>query len=534
LNLLPTYKETGVLPRYIECEIVDSYEVFTDPITGKKSRPGYMLRFSTRDSKLLNEILNRVDGKISSRKSKRITNILCDGNNNWLLSKIDEKKTVEVSCPVYNIEVDNDNSYIAEGVVVHNCEHVQIPELSKGKVIDAVLREVPIGKDNDGRELTTYYVDILIATDRKHVDLVRKIESGETDKMSMGCTIAFSRCSKCGNIAKDETEACQHVKYEKNNTFYDNNGVQRKVAELCGAHDQPESVTFVDASWVANPAFVGAVKRNNIYPSSDIMAKIESAFKKEGYKVKEGDYLKAAAMLILSHADKDAADPKEEEPVDEPAKDSEPPSGAPDEVADSAPTDAAPEEQPPMDAPPEDPGQNDIKKWKSQIKQQVLKQIGDEIADDFSNEDESANELETLDESIIKPASSMTASEWKLFKDICTDLSKMLKKGSINRKDCGKMRSGSYMVLASKDFSILSNYGYGKRDILAVLSCIDRRALKPLSLDIKREISKMAGSNGSKPTKILSSVVASIGRKISMDEGRKALMWVKILDGYDS
>ena len=53
------------------------------------------------------------------------------------------------------------------------CEHVQISELSKGKVIDAVLREIPIGKDKKGGDLTTYYVDILVATDRKHDEIGR-------------------------------------------------------------------------------------------------------------------------------------------------------------------------------------------------------------------------------------------------------------------------------------------------------------------------------------------------------------------------
>ena len=53
----------------------------------------------------------------------------------------------------------------------------QIPELSKGKVIDAVLREVPVGKDKEGKDIATYYVDILVATNRKHKDLVAKIET---------------------------------------------------------------------------------------------------------------------------------------------------------------------------------------------------------------------------------------------------------------------------------------------------------------------------------------------------------------------
>jgi hypothetical protein len=76
------------------------------------------------------------------------------------------------------------------------------------------------------------------------------------------CSILFSRCSKCGNVAADETELCSHIRYEKGNFFYDSNGKKRIVAELCGHSEEADSVTFIEASWVANPAFKGAVVRN--------------------------------------------------------------------------------------------------------------------------------------------------------------------------------------------------------------------------------------------------------------------------------
>ena len=68
-------------------------------------------------------------------------------------------------------------------------EHVQVPELSKGKLLDAVLRPVKF-KDKKGREADIYYCDILVATAKKHGDLVKKIASGELSTMSMGCGIA--------------------------------------------------------------------------------------------------------------------------------------------------------------------------------------------------------------------------------------------------------------------------------------------------------------------------------------------------------
>ena len=137
----------------------------------------------------------------------------------------------------------------------HNfVEHVQVESLSKGRIIDAVARDIG----------DSIYVDILIATDRGHVDLVEARESGHMGTLSMGCTVDGTICTKCGNWAADETEMCPCIKYEKGNTFFDDDGNQNRVAELCG-HDsigETGGVHFIEASWVKTPAFTGAVLRN--------------------------------------------------------------------------------------------------------------------------------------------------------------------------------------------------------------------------------------------------------------------------------
>ena len=149
----------------------------------------------------------------------------------------------------------------------HNfVEHVQVEDLSKGRIIDAVARDIG----------DSVYIDILVATDRKHSDLVAAIENGQMNSMSMGCTVDFTQCTKCGHVAVDETEMCKHIRYEKGNTFFDKNGQQHRVAELCG-HKEVEGggVTFIEASWVATPAFTGAVMRNIISPNEEITKKAE-------------------------------------------------------------------------------------------------------------------------------------------------------------------------------------------------------------------------------------------------------------------
>ena len=149
----------------------------------------------------------------------------------------------------------------------HNfVEHVQVEDLSKGRIIDAVARDIG----------DSVYIDILVATDRKHTDLVAAIESGQMNSMSMGCTVDFTQCTKCGHVAVDETEMCKHIRYEKGNTFFDKNGQQHRVAELCGHKDvEGGGVTFIEASWVATPAFTGAVMRNIITPNEETLKKAE-------------------------------------------------------------------------------------------------------------------------------------------------------------------------------------------------------------------------------------------------------------------
>lgn len=133
-------------------------------------------------------------------------------------------------------------------------EHVQIEELAKGRIIDAVARDVG----------PSVYVDILVANELKHKDLIRDIKSGKLNTLSMGCTIDGSTCSYCGNWAADETEMCEHIRFQKSNRFYDETGKQRIIAELCGDEslDPTGGVTFIEASWVEVPAFKGAVARN--------------------------------------------------------------------------------------------------------------------------------------------------------------------------------------------------------------------------------------------------------------------------------
>lgn len=100
--------------------------------------------------------------------------------------KVARNQTVPYHGKVYNLEVGDDHSYVINhGIAVHNCEHVQIENLSKGRILDAVARDIG----------DSVYVDILIATDRKHTELIRDIESGKMSTLSMGCFLPGTQVS---------------------------------------------------------------------------------------------------------------------------------------------------------------------------------------------------------------------------------------------------------------------------------------------------------------------------------------------------
>lgn len=146
-------------------------------------------------------------------------------------------------------------------------EHLQIPALSKGKIVDAKIRPVKFFNSDLNKTADVYYVDLLVATDRKHTLLCNDIASGKMSTMSMGAVCPWVQCSCCGIVLGDSDENCVHLDSQLLRTFKDKDGVLRVISELCGRCilvngvlvGDPNSVKFIEASWVENPAFEGAV-----------------------------------------------------------------------------------------------------------------------------------------------------------------------------------------------------------------------------------------------------------------------------------
>lgn len=137
-------------------------------------------------------------------------------------------------------------------------EHYQNSKASKGYIVDSVLRKIALTD-----QVWVYYCDILVATDLKHTKLVTDIKSGKVRYLSMGCVTDLITCSFCGATSDGSGPACAHLANSKGRFLSDHDGIPRRVAELCGHKSLPGGgVKFVEASWVAQPAFPGAANRS--------------------------------------------------------------------------------------------------------------------------------------------------------------------------------------------------------------------------------------------------------------------------------
>jgi len=522
-----------------------------------------------------------VDSKVPAGRVKVAKEVLSSYDPaKWLLSHVTimasvdteyadpkDKKSNYLIVPEYSIFVNN-NGDSWEREMLRACsktflgadnfvEHVQISELSKGKVIDLALREVPFTK-REGKDLTSLYVYILIATNRGHVDLVQKIISGEYNAVSMGCLIKYSQCSQCGNIAADDTEACNHVRFFKNNYFYDKNGVRRIVAELCGRVEDPDSCKFIDASWVRKPAFTGAVLRNilDVSDSKDISEKIfrsvmmPSALPKEGEKA----YLKAAAEKCAQElvnevyaAEGDAA-PAEAPAAPPPPDDSAFPVSEekkPELGEDPGPEAPAAEEAPAAPAMPSDPGLGGlggdpgvppaeapadepltdatVKEVKDLIKTEVLNEIRREMMSQSGSSSGIRNE-QTLPETGLENNDSIVSRS-------ASDLySKVLVASEGHDK---RLHNGIMILSNSKNWKEMKKYGYKRNDILAMLYHIDRTiSSDPVSPQHVKALSKIKlSSSDLKPFFI--EMILETGMKPSSLNAKKLASWGKILSNFD-
>lgn len=158
-------------------------------------------------------------------------------------------------------------------------EHLQVPSLSKGKVLDAVLRPV-VHTGQNGKTADVFTVDLLVATNRRHQQLVNDIESEKLKTLSMGCIASHVQCSFCGKLITDDDKNCEHLDNHLGK-YLEDNGKKYIVSELCGGFENgvyiPDSCHFIEASWVGHPAFKGAVVNHFVETEDMKVSRIDRA-----------------------------------------------------------------------------------------------------------------------------------------------------------------------------------------------------------------------------------------------------------------
>jgi len=148
----------------------------------------------------------------------------------YILSTVKCVESRPYSGKLFNLKVEDDNSYVANGISVHNCNGDIFPESELIKAHKQWIGK-PLCKDHKsesvdgirGIVIDTYYdpkfkrVHALFALDKKNYgDLARKVETGYANCVSMGTAVGRSVCTECGNVAVTEREYCKCI-HARNN-----------------------------------------------------------------------------------------------------------------------------------------------------------------------------------------------------------------------------------------------------------------------------------------------------------------------------
>ena len=185
---------------------------------------------------------------------------------NYTLQRVREVEVADYQGPVYNIEVEDDHSYIANGLVVHNSDSFPRLELKKaykgwvGRPLCLDHQSQSVDKIR-GVIVDTVYDDkrdriiALCALDSKNYpDLADKVKTGVATNVSMGVAVGRAVCSECHKAARTEKEFCQHM---RNKTRYAEINLDLSPLELslvvAGA-DPGAKVKHIIASDVARAA----------------------------------------------------------------------------------------------------------------------------------------------------------------------------------------------------------------------------------------------------------------------------------------
>jgi len=133
-------------------------------------------------------------------------------------------------------------TFVGKGNFIdHKSDDIQ---MIRGLVVDAFMN------NEDG------CVECLIAVDKvSHPQLVRDIETGTVNSVSMGTRVGYSDCSVCGNVARTENEYCDHIRNYKGMKVSHYTQDKAHGFGKWAIHEVNHDLEFIELSWVAVPAF---------------------------------------------------------------------------------------------------------------------------------------------------------------------------------------------------------------------------------------------------------------------------------------
>lgn len=208
-----------------------------------KSKGSYIVAAADWSAHVLNPyIVGKMKMEPLPREKTHLRVIVKDG---YILVPVKSVKHKVSRRKVYNFEVQDDNSYVAYGVVVHNCEHDNKDiTKAKGVILDTYLRPLP-------RHPKFAKLVKLMAFDRtKDAFLVNKILKNEVSTYSMGMWYSSYTCPICGQrVGKGIGQPCGHTR-PRRPTY------QLPDGRL--AYRQCEGLIGFECSVVADPAYVVA------------------------------------------------------------------------------------------------------------------------------------------------------------------------------------------------------------------------------------------------------------------------------------
>ena len=163
--------------------------------------------------------LNAISKKVKDIKLFRF-------NDLYGIHKVLSKEYEHFNGYVYNFEVEDDHSYVANGIITHNCDIFPESELKlaypkwvgrplcldhKSSSVDMIRGVIVDTHWDDARKR----IIALCALDKKNYpDLARKVTSGYATNVSMGTAVGRAVCTEdgCHRVARVESDFCEHMK----------------------------------------------------------------------------------------------------------------------------------------------------------------------------------------------------------------------------------------------------------------------------------------------------------------------------------